>query len=303
MAKSKYVNNPFLNSRRNCTTNAHETPAPSEASPAMNQPASLPPSSKRFRRRIYVVLGVVAVVAVASALVLVFWALSSVGAAIPLSYNFTVGEEMNYNITTTTMSAIGENTSETATMSLGVVSFDGENYTINETATLYLPSGPPISFTAMEKVNKTGYITYLNGTAGLQQMYSMFSNIGSFHQKDEAREGEAWHVPVNSGDPNYVFNGTLTYKFGHIQSITVPAGTYKVFSIDFSSSNLTMIFNAPANVSIFENITVNGQMHLEYGTCRLIDSQLQGSLSIQQGMQTSTQNFSEEMQLVKHIKY
>lgn len=86
-------------------------------------------------------MGVVAVVAVASALVLVFWALSSVG-ALRLSYNFTVGEEMNYNITTTTMSAIGENTSETATMSLGVVSFDGENYTINETATLYLLSGP-----------------------------------------------------------------------------------------------------------------------------------------------------------------
>jgi hypothetical protein len=166
-----------------------------------------------------------------------------------------------------------------------------------------LPSGPPISFIAMERMNKTGYITYLNGIAGLQQMYSMFSNIGSFNQKDEAREGEVWHVPVISGYPSYVFNGTVTYKFGYIQSITVPVGTYKVFSIDFSSSNLTMIFNAPANVSIFENITVNGQMHLEYGTCRLIDLQLQESLSIQQGMQTSTQNFSEEMQLVKHITY
>jgi hypothetical protein len=296
------VNDPFLSSRRDSTTNAHEAPAPPEASPAMNQPASLPPSSKRFRR-IYVVLGIVAVVAVASALILVFWALPSVGAAIPLSYNFSVGEEMNYNITTTTMSAIGENTSETATMSLGVVSFDGENYTVNETATLYSPFGPPISFTAMEKENKTGYITYLNGTAGLQQMYSTFSNIGSFNQKDEAREGEVWHIPANWTGPSYVFNGTFTYKFGHIQNITVPAGTYKAFSIDFSSSNLTMIFNAPANVSISENITVNGQMHLEYGTCRLIDLQLQESLSIQQGTQISTQNSSEEMQLVQHIKY
>lgn len=302
MAKSKYVNNPFLSSRRDCTTNAHETPASSEASPAIDQPASLPPSNKRFRRRIYVFLGVVAVVAVASAL-LVFWSISSAGAAIPLSYNFTVGEEMNYNITTTTMSAIGENTSETATMSLGIVSFDGENYTINETATLYSPFGPPISFTAMEKENKTGYITYLNGTAGLQQMYSMFSNIGSFNQKDEAKEGETWHIPLNWSVPSYVFNGTFTYKFGHIQNITVPAGTYKVFSIDFSSSNLTLIFNALANVSISENITANGQMHLEYGTCRLIDLQLQESLSIQQGMQTSTQNYSEEMQLVQHIKH
>lgn len=274
---------------------------PSETPPATEQAPSQPPSSKRPRKRTYAVLGIVAVVAVALALMFVFLTPPNVGTIIPLSYNYTPGEEMTYNMTATVTNATGQNTSTTATFSMNIISFDGQNYTINETTAMQGPWGSPTSFTITEKMNKTGYATYLNGPAGTQQTYSTFGNIASFFQKDQARVGETWQVPVNWGNSSYGFNGTFTYKFGDIQEITVPAGTYQVFKIDLSGSNLTMILNTPT-MSITENTTVNGQMHLQYGTCRLIDYNLQSSVSILQGAQASTQNVSMQMKLVKHTK-
>jgi hypothetical protein len=285
--------------RVNCASSPSETPA------APDHAASQPPSGRRFGKRVYVVLGIVAVVAVVLALVFVFLAPLNVGATIPLSYDYASGEEMTYNVTVTATNATGQNTTETITIGMDVISFDGENYTVNETVALSFSGGSPTVLSVTEKVNKTGYVTYLNGTAGLEQAYFTFSNIWSFRQKTEARVGETWQIPFGFGVSNGTFNGILTYKFGDIQNITVPAGTYRVFKIDISGSNLTAttIAPPPANMSISQNITINGQMYLEYGTCRLIQADFQGNTSTRYGDQTIAGAFSEQIRLTKHIKH
>jgi hypothetical protein len=348
----------------------NQTSPSSETPPTVPSPP--PPPSKRYRKRTYVALGIVAVAAVASALVFLFltsphitlnivavtggtvspngattltvgqshsfratadsgyqfdhWDLNgtNVGTAnpsslmitssmngqtltaiftaiIPLSYNYIPGEEMTYNITSTVTTGTGQNMSTPETIRIDVLSFDGENYTINETSTVQMPSGSPIIIVVTELVNKTGYATYLNGSAGTQQLSSMFSNFGYQFQKDQARVGDVWQVPVKWGNSSYGSSGTLTYKFYGIQNITVPAGTYQVFRMDVSGSNLTLTMNT-ATMLLTMNTTVKGQMYMEYGTCRLVYSEFQENISILQGGLTSTETVSMEMKLVEHVK-
>jgi hypothetical protein len=185
-----------------------------------------------------------------------------------------------------------------------IISFDGENYTINETSTTSTALGQQYTFSFMTKMNKTGYVTYLNGTSGLQQTYSMFNGVWSFGPKTEVRTGETLQIPMNQSSSDYSFNGTVVMKFGEIQNITVPAGEYRIFKIDISSDNMSMVVTTPppVNMSISETFSVSGRMFLEYGTCRLVKSELYESMSMQQGTLNTTQTMSMQMELVQHIK-
>jgi len=251
------------------------------ASSQIPSPPDQPPSplDKRSRKRIYTFLGIVAVAAVALAFVFAFLILPNAGATIPLEYNYTLGESLTYNATITQYS-----TGQTTTIRMDVTSFDGENYTLNETASFY-------SFT--ENVNKSG--------ASLPNVWQPVycRPFGSFFPKNEARVGDTWQVPMGSGDSTYyVFNGTITYKFGDIQNITVPAGTYKVFKIDVSGSNLTMVVKLSSGYSIYENMTVTSQMYMEYGTCCLIESETQESMSMALNNQSVPAVYDESVQMV-----
>ncbi len=277
-----------------------------ENPPAADQTPVPPVPSRRSRKKIFAIVGTISVVAVALALVLMFLIPPSVEETIPLTYNYTPGEEMTYNVTVTGTSSTGQNISTpvTESLSINVISFDGENYTINETMTISMPSGAPISYSFTMKMNKTGYSTNLNSTGGLQSAFSMFGSFWPFGQETEAKVGETIQVPLNETSPYYSLNGTVTLKFGEIQNITVPAGEYRVFKIDISSGNISMVVNSPVsgNVSISEIFSFNGQTYLEYGTCRLVESELQETMAIQTATMNSTQNMSMQMMLVHHIK-
>ena len=254
---------------------------PPETPPAAGQPLPRKPR----RRRIYVALGIIAVVAVAVALTFAFLNglnlnTSGTESTIPLGYNYTPGEEMTYN-TTETINTGGQNTSLTGTFSLNVISFDGTNYTINLTTTesLSSPEGTRIinNNTVTEKMNKAGYVTVSNGMNGTQCPF--FGNPFLFFQKDKATVGETWQVPLSFGNQTASFNGNFTYTLGNIQTITVPAGTYKVFTMNISSNDLTITLSGtPLNPTVFQNITAQGQVYAEYGTCRIIDSNIQETM-------------------------
>jgi cell division protein FtsL len=232
---------------------------------------------------------------------------------IPLSYSYTVGDYMTYNITTTVIQ-FGQNMSgnpvgtpavqtQTGTINMDVISFDGENYTINETASMQLAS-LPISFTIMEKINKTGYVTILSGPfATFNSMLAGLNSPGTFFQKDEAKVGETWQFPISEfGNLSFGLTGNFTFTFGSIQNITVPAGTYRVFSLDVSGSNLTMS-SSVAGVSCFVQASCIGHEYLEYGTCRLIDSSFQENISYQTGGQSSTSIDFMQMELVQDTNH
>jgi uncharacterized coiled-coil protein SlyX len=220
---------------------------------------------------------------------------------IPLSCGYTVGDYMIYN-TTTTVILLTQNQSatQTGTISMDVISFDGENYTINETASMQL-AGSSTSFTFMEKINKTGYGTILSEpSVPFNSMLTSFGSPIKFFQKDEAKVGEAWQFPIGeSGNLSFgslpALTGNMTFTFGSIQNITVPAGTYRVFSLDVSGSM--------SSASLAFQAIFIGHEYLEYGTCRLIDSSFQENISSQTGGQTSTTIDFMQMELVQDTNH
>jgi hypothetical protein len=67
-------------------------------------------------------------------------------------------------------------------------------------------------------------------------------------------------------------SGTENLKVGAVQNVTVAAGTYKTFTIEFSTSN----FQASSQ-GVDVDISLNGKVHMEYGTCHAVDFNLQGT--------------------------
>jgi len=279
-----------------------------ETPPATGQP--LP--SKTPRKRIFVALGIIAVVAVALGVTLASMNglnlnSSGAGSTISLGYNFSPGEEMTYNTTETISGTINndaQNISVTETFSLNVISFDGTNYIINLTTTVSVP-GPAevlnVNSTVTEKMNKAGYVTVSNGMNGTQ--CPLFGNPFLFFQKDKATVGENWQVPLSFGNQTASFNGNFTFTFGNIQNITVPAGTYKVFAMNISSNDLTVkMGGTPINPIVFQNVTAQGQVYAEYGTCRTIESNIQEIFNYTSNSINYNETITAQTTLVKYTK-
>ena len=248
-------------------------------------------------------------------------------AIIPLSVNYTVGEKMIYNTTETmttqvynttvaagqtgpTPSTIGYNSTE----SVEVVDFDGEYYTLNHTVTLIMEQWSPMPFSFVETVNKTGFSSYFS-SVGTQRLVfnassdplSSYSFISALLARPEVKVGETWQVPMSTGNPSFGITGNLTVTFGGIQDITVPAGTYEVFKIDFSSNNLSMNLNFPpnatgTNVPTTLNMSISGQKYLEYKTCREIESNIEMTHSYEVGELNVYCNCSSQTKLVQHLQ-
>jgi len=200
---------------------------------------------------------------------------------------------MTYSWTTTTTNDVVQTTSERVIM--GILSFDGEYYTINETI------GPRACF---EEMNKTGYL--FPSSTGIMYAYFSFTGMGSSWQKNETKVGKTWQFSMSPFYMSPPYEGNITLKFGEIQNITVLAGTYEVFRIDVLANNLSrsLYTSIPptANTTVFQNVTFSAQVYLEYGTCRLVESDLQESMSMRAGGQASASKTSSHIhvELVKH---
>jgi hypothetical protein len=265
--------------------------------PALQPPPPAP--TVKSKRKLYAVLGLVCIVVVVSTAVLIFLIPPGLGETVPYGFNYAVGEKMTYSMSLSASSG-GQNTSETGTLGMDILSFDGANYTINETTSfVVLGSTKQLMFTL--KMDKSGRIVeFSNLPTEMQQAYTasgMMPGFGFSSDKTEARVGETWQFPLNSSYSGFSMSGTINYKFGDIQNTTVLAGTYKVFKIDISSDNVQA---SGTGVSI--NMNIGGQMHMEYGTCRLIDMTMQVTETMTQGTQTTTASMNMQMQLTQHIK-
>ena len=87
--------------------------------------------------------------------------------------------------------------------------------------------------------------------------------------QSQAKVGDTWQIPLTA-NTNDVTVGNLTITFKAIQDLTVPAGNFKVFRIDFSTNTLRTQ-SSLLNI----NLDVTGQSYLEYGTSKQIQSNLQ----------------------------
>jgi hypothetical protein len=184
-------------------------------------------------------------------------------------YAVTTTDQIGSNFTNLTGETQGQ-LSFNSTISIYVVSLDQETYTLNYTATSTI-LGTTFSSSELQQVNKTDMASFVAlMPIELQTNANSAANIPnnpfllSFFNQADAKVGDTWTLYSNSGV------GNLVITLRAIQNLVVPAGTYKVFKIDYSTSGNPNSNNA---------LSISGTSYLEYGTCKQIQSTLQVIIS------------------------
>lgn len=279
-----------------------------EISPEISIPTSESPPGRRRLVRKFLLVAAAAVIIIILGVAL----LTPQGAAtIPLNINYNVGEKMIYdadisvamrgfNLPNTTGIGLNQNSISTnATIALEVLSFDGETYTLNNTTTMNL-LGSTQSISMIQKINKTGFSTFMFNTPNQELSYntSMSSILTSLLDKPDVKVGETWQVPVPG------LQGNLTLTFNGLEDLTVPAGTYKVYKVSISSDNLTtqnLVPEGLSNQNIEVRMSVNGQTYVEYNTGRQIKYNMQTTASAAISEIEFSVDMSSNMTLAKHV--
>lgn len=193
-----------------------------------------------------------------------------------------------------------------------VIAFDGEYYTLNHTMTSPL-NDKPSSVWYLEKVNKTGYSTYIFNF-GTQQIDTNASSstfnpyLASLLNRSEVKVGDTWPIQIPAINNTAIqITGDLTMTFQGLQDLTVPAGTYHVFRVGIASHLLNMHINLPQNVlgtniANSAKISMDGQMYMEFGTLRQIKSTMHETVSYESPMANYTMGMTMEMTLVDLTK-
>lgn len=233
-----------------------------------------PEPVKKSKKKLYVLSGVVAVAAVLIAVVFMLSVIpQGLGETIPYVHSYTVGQTLNYSVSVS-LSAAGQQASETGTFGMHIVSFDGENYTIGETTHYEVQGGPSQDSSYTIMLNKDGQIVGgSNLPSNVESVYSMMQgtpNFGLALNRTEITVGETLHIPLNVANSTFSMSGTMNCKVASVENVTVPAGTYKTFKLEISTSDVHV---SSQGVDIGMNL--NGQVHLEYGTCQLVDLNMQ----------------------------
>jgi hypothetical protein len=295
---------------------------PSDLSNSLPNPAA----KKRFGKKLYLVVAAVVIVAVLVAALFI----PQGEATIPLSVDYKVGEKMVYDstmsMTLTADSSLGsllgnlsyqpKTTEINGQQTIEVMSFDGENYLLNHTTTMTVLNRP-FSYSVTEKMNKTGYSTYLLDMGSVEQEVSsdgLGSNtfLAELLSRPEVKVGDTVTIPYPNNNPSLQTTGDLTLTFGGIEDLTVPAGTYKVFRLDISSKDLTVTLNPQAlnltstsilgNLGLKMDLGINYQVYLEYGTLRQIKSSMQETAAYQSTFMNMTAAMGMDMTLTQHVK-
>jgi hypothetical protein len=287
----------------------------SKAATPQSELSNSTPIPSKSRKRRYALGGIIAIVVIASALLVP----QAMGSSIELGLNYTVGEKLTY-LSTNTVTNQMSNTSinmETnpltqtynSTGSYEIIGFDGENYTIKLTITSEL-NGKTLSIPIT--TNTTTKAQYYDNLlpAGSPAFFLNASEnpaLEAYIAKTQVNEGDVWAIPVSTGNASLGLTGEIILKFSGIQEITVPAGTYKVFMIELSSNNLTMHIspdNGIISASTLDNSTLelSGRTYLEVGTCHLIKSELTQQTTMQQPGISGTSTIYTEKTLTEHTK-
>lgn len=168
---------------------------------------------------------------------------------VPLGVHYTAGEKLTYDVTTSTSSQTGNTStsySSQGTLTVEVVSFDGSTYTLNYTTTNSL-AGYSMTTSRLLQVKETDMVNVLTLLPVALQQYTSTVNdtnpiVTAVFNQSQAKVGDTWQIPLNTPQTG-ASAGEITITFKAIQDLTVPAGNFKVFRIDFSTT--TNLAKAP----------------------------------------------------------
>ena len=255
---------------------SNSTPSPEpQSSSSIDQPMSQAHPKKPFGKKLY--LSVIAIAVIIIIIVAAVFVVPQTSAnTIPLNVNYTVGEQLTYDITASVSlgSTSTSSTSVTAnsTLLVDVVSLKGQTYTLNYSTTTSV-AGYSTTNSQIINVTKTNMISFLGLLPVILQAEATNADTSTSPifsasiDQSTAKVGDTWQIPLNSTDPS---DGNLTLTFAAIQDLTTQAGTFKVFRIDYSASG-----SQNDNTQLNEAYTVSGSSYLEYNSCKQIQSSIQ----------------------------
>ncbi len=271
------------------------------ASEAPNQRELHHSSFKRLGKKPYVIgAAVVAVAVIACALLI-----PQGEASIQLNVNYAVGEKMVYvtimsgtfesfNETSSSKSPSPKNYTASATDSIEVVDFDNECYTLNHTMTL---NNIATAFSMLEKMNKTGYSSYIFNIGNRTQEapnngITSSSYLAQLLSKPEVKVGDTITVPYPAFS-GITTNGDLKISFKGYEDVSTPAGTFRVFKVEMTSENITMhLDTSNPEINVSSKLSMRYTAYLESGTMRLIKSTMQENVSTQSTFHLTELNYA-----------
>jgi hypothetical protein len=264
-------------------------------------------SKRRFGKKIFAVAAALTVVVVVVAFLFSNFSVATV----PLSLNFEGGEQMVYDSSWTTfvdndnqvIDAPDYSINGNSTVTIDVLSLDDDTYTISNTFNLDV-LGVDHTANLTQQLTKADYVNnFLIGDAA-RLLYNMTGDHYDYYKLNilQAKIGDTLQIPVNTGNESIGTTGTLNIKFASIEEITVPAGTFKVFRLDYNAE-VTAHANLPSLISIPAPLPsqITGQTYLEYGTCRLIKSTVTETSQIS-GPQSRNSTYTSERVLTQLTK-
>jgi hypothetical protein len=297
-----------------------------------NQPdpaAQAQKSHRGFGKKPLLVLAAVVAIAI---ILIAMLATPGASAAIPLNVNYVVGEKMVYttdmsvamNLGNSSLFNFGSLSSNNSiavsgTKTVEVVGFDGQLYTLNSTSTIDA-LGKSVSFSVIEKMNKTGYTTTIFNFGSATMEISSGTGLTNYESltqllsQPEVKVGDSVTIPYpgasSSMPSNIQVSGDLVLTFKGTQDLTVPAGTYKAFEVDLTSRNLKMTVQIPSSESSYSimpsslsmDIDLSYKMYFEYNTMRPIQSSMQATATLQTSIISYSMTLGMDTTLNQDIK-
>jgi len=226
-------------------------------------------------------------------------------ASIQLNVNYVVGEKMvyttimtgtfeSYNSTSSAQAPSPKNYTESARDSIEVVGFDGECYTLNHTMAL---KDMHTSFSMLEKMNKTGYSSYVFNLRNSTQVapsngVTSSSFLTQLLSKPEVKVGDTITVPYPSIS-GIATTGDLKIAFKGYEDISTPAGTFRVFKVEMASENVSIHLDTNnSEVNMISSIDMSYTVYLEAGSLRLIKSTMEETVSFQSTFHSTEFNYN-----------
>jgi hypothetical protein len=262
------------------------------------------------RRKLYLFVVIVLIAALSGSVLL--YSFRPVE-AIALALQYEVGEKMTYEMDMT-VGMMGVEASATMSYSIEVLDKEGDIYTVRMTMELLGQGQTGTSYSMTMKITESGELVELVDAPeevqqAIQQSMSYFSFMpgnGFYFPLSEARVGDSWPIPINVSTEMFDFTGTMQCAITETRALTVPAGTYDVFKLEITSSDLDFALNPEyeqeLNQSMDMQMTMNGYEYIERGTCRMIQANFDTTMSMAIMNVTATMDLSMNMQLTEHIR-
>jgi hypothetical protein len=266
--------------------------------PPSPPPEFVPVQPVKSRKKLWIALALVAVLAVSGVSAIVLLSQPNIlqtGQNVTLSYNYNVGQKMTYNMELT-MNVPGQGTQTQAIrVSEEILDFDGTTYTIRTVASAQGQSDQ----TNIMKMETSGRITdYGDVPTSIQQTFnSLFSmpGFGSYFQRQQVKVGETWTLPIDTSILGLSTQGIATHKITEIASVTAAGQTFNAFK-DTISSQFELTTQDPSGTGTL-TLSYTGYDHMEKGTCTLLDFHMDMTATVIASGQSQTMTMTMSMNL------